>query len=203
MKDPWNPRPQVAKGIGARCLIWAALGSCTNDKDENVEDDAKRGETKDNGCDGDIDRPEVTRERATEKQQCNLQHQRQRLHHIVEVPGDDTVELALSILAAFDGIPSQVGRCISVQPLLSKHREEGGEEGSSETCVKDRLDLDDRMWGAGPLREGRSVVSKGGIVDLEDKDAEESGGLVVRIGSELRLDVDDECGCDRREQTGL
>ena len=85
--------------------------------------------------------------------------------------------------------------------MLSKHRKEGGEEGGGETCVEDGLDLDD--WGTVPLWEGGSVVSEGGIVDLVDKDTEEGDGVIVRVGSELGLDIYDECGGDGREQTSL
>jgi hypothetical protein len=53
------------------------------------------------------------------------------------------------------------------------------------------------------LWEGGNVVSEGGVVDLVDKDAEESGGLVVRVLLEVRVDLDDECRGDGGEQTGL
>jgi len=36
-----------------------------------------------------------------------------------------------------------------------------------------------------------------------DEDAEESGGLIVGVGLELGVDLDDECGSDSGEQTGL
>ena len=36
-----------------------------------------------------------------------------------------------------------------------------------------------------------------------DEDAKEGGGLFVGIRLELGLDLDDECGCDSGEQTGL
>jgi len=96
--DLWN---QVAKGIRSRCLIWAALGSYTSGDDENVENDAKQDDNKNDGCNGTVELPEIARECTTKKQQCNLQHQWQCLHHRVEVPGNDTVEFALSVLAPF------------------------------------------------------------------------------------------------------
>ena len=102
-----------------RRLIWTTPGGCTGKEDENVEDDAGCGDSEDNGCDGDIDPPEISRESTAEEQQGNLQHQWQRLHHIVEVPGDNPVELSLTILTAFDRGSAHVGRCVSVQPLLS------------------------------------------------------------------------------------
>ena len=42
-------------------------------------------------------------------------------------------------------------------------------------------------------------MSKCSVVDLVDKNAEESSGLVAGIGLELRVDVDDEGGGDRRK----
>ena len=107
------------------------------------------------------------------------------------------------MLAAFDSGPSHVGRRVSVQPLLAEHREEGGEKGSSETRVQDSLDLDDRVWGTGPLREAWRVVSERGVVDLGDEDTEEGDSLITRVGLELRLDIEDESGGDSGEQTGL
>jgi hypothetical protein len=56
---------------------------------------------------------------------------------------------------------------------------------------------------AGPLWEGGRVVSEGGVIDLVNKDAEESCSLVVRVWFELRADLDDECGGDGGEQTSL
>ena len=87
--------------------------------------------------------------------------------------------------------------------MFTEHREEGGEKCGGETGVEDGLDLYYRMGGTGPLRKGGSVVSKGGVVDLVDKDTEESHSLITRIGLESRLDVEDESRCDGREQTSL
>ena len=63
--------------------------------------------------------------------------------------------------------------------------------------------MDNSAGRTSPLREGGNVVSEGGVVDLVNEDTEESGGLVVRVGLELRIDLDDECGGDGREQTSL
>jgi hypothetical protein len=53
------------------------------------------------------------------------------------------------------------------------------------------------------LWEGGNVVSEGGVVHLVDEETEESGGLVVRVLLKVGVDLDDECGCDGRKQTGL
>ena len=50
-----------------------------------------------------------------------------------------------------------------------------------------------------PLWEGRGVVSEGGIVDLVDKDAEESSSLSTRVRLELRPDIEDESRGDSGE----
>ena len=196
--------PQVAKGMRSRRLIGAGLGSCTGNDDEKVEDDTKRSNAKDNGCDSDIDLPQIARESTTEEQQSDLKHQRQRLHHMVEVPRDDPVEFPLSILAAFDGGSSHVSRRISVQPLLAKHREEGGEKCSGETGVEQGLDLDYCVRRACPLlREGGNIFSESGVVGLVDKNTKESNSLFTRIRLELRLDADDESRSDSGKQTSL
>jgi len=113
---------------------------------------------------------------------------------MVEVPGGNAIEFALSILAAFNSSPSQVCRRVSIQPLLSKHGEKSGEEGGGKTCEQDGLDMDDGVGRTSPLWEGRNLIPEGGVVDLVDQDTEESGGLVVRVRLELRIDLDDECG---------
>ena len=123
---------------------------------------------------------------------------------MVEVPADDPIEFPLPVLTALDGGTSHVDRCVSIQPLLTKHRKESGEQRSSETGEQDCLDLDNRVWWTSPrLWEGGSVVAVGGIVHLIDEEAEESGGLFVRIGLELGVDLDDKGGSDGGEQTSL
>ena len=59
------------------------------------------------------------------------------------------------------------------------------------------------MGRAGPLWECGSVISEGGVVDLVDENAKESGSLVTRVGPELRLNIEDECGGDGGKQTSL
>ena len=63
--------------------------------------------------------------------------------------------------------------------------------------------MDDRRWRTGPLWDRRNVTAESGVVYLVDEDAEESGGLSVRVGLELGVDPDDERGSDGREQTSL
>ena len=53
------------------------------------------------------------------------------------------------------------------------------------------------------MREGRNVATEGGVVYLIDQDPEEGGVLIVRIGLELRIDLDNECRGYGGEQTSL
>jgi len=121
---------------------------------------------------------------------------------MVKIPGEDAVELPLSILASFDGRPSHVDRGVSVQPLLAEHREEGGEERGGEACVQNGLDLDSRGIRTGPLWD-RGGVAEHRIIQLINNDTEEGDGLLVRVRVELRLDLGDEHRSDGGEQTSL
>jgi len=122
---------------------------------------------------------------------------------VIEVPGDDAVELLLSILAPFDGGPSYVGRRVAVQPLFPEHREERSEERSGETSIQHCLNVDNSLWRTGPLWDCRNVVARNSVVHLVDEDTEESGGLFVRVRLELGVDLDDEGGGDGRKKTSL
>ena len=122
---------------------------------------------------------------------------------MVKIPSDDAVEFPLSILIALDGRASHVDRGISVQPLLPEHSEEGGEDGSGEAGVQHCLHLYNHDGRTGPLWERRDVATKGGAVYFVDQDAKKGVRLVVGVWLESGTDLDDECGCHGREQTGL
>jgi hypothetical protein len=87
--------------------------------------------------------------------------------------------------------------------LLAEHSQEGGEEGSSETGEEDGLNLDHRGRRSGPLWKGGDIIAEGRVVDLVDEDSEEGGGFVVRVGSQLRINLNDKGGSDSGEQTSL
>ena len=63
--------------------------------------------------------------------------------------------------------------------------------------------MDHGAWRAIPLWESGDVVSKSGVVNLVNKDSEESGGFITRVGLEMGVDLDDECRGDSREKTSL
>ena len=55
----------------------------------------------------------------------------------------------------------------------------------------------------GPSWEGGNVVSKSGVVNLVDKDAEKGSGLVTGVRLKRRVDLDDERRGDCGKKTGL
>jgi hypothetical protein len=57
----------VAENTGSGGLIRAALGSCSCDDNENIEDDTERGDAEDNRSDGNINLPKIASECTTEK----------------------------------------------------------------------------------------------------------------------------------------
>ena len=59
------------------------------------------------------------------------------------------------------------------------------------------------MRGSGPLRDGGNIISEGGVVNFVDKNTKEGSSLFVGIRLKLRIDLDDECGGDCREQSRL
>ena len=59
------------------------------------------------------------------------------------------------------------------------------------------------MWGARPLWNCRNIITKSGVVNLVDEEAEESSSFFTWVRLELWVDLDDEGRCDSREQTGL
>ena len=83
--------PRVANETRSGGLIWTALLGRSNKEDEDVEEETKRSDDDDNQRDGKADLPKVTSESASEEQQRNLQHQRQRLQYRVEVPSENAV----------------------------------------------------------------------------------------------------------------
>jgi hypothetical protein len=87
--------------------------------------------------------------------------------------------------------------------LLAKHREEGREEGNGKAREENRLDMNHRWGRPSPSREGGDIVSEGSVVDLVNKNAEESSSFVTGVGPQMGVDLDDEGRGHSREQTGL
>ena len=109
----------------------------------------------------------------------------------------------VAVSTSLDHRPTRIPQ-VSVQPLLAQHRDECSEHGDYETRVHETGHCNDfARWISLGRWGGRSVTGDRGLIESEENCAEEGGGLLVRIGLEVRMDVDDEGGADGREQTGL
>ena len=104
---------------------------------------------------------------------------------------------------AIDNGSTHLNLSVTIEPLLAQHGDKRGEEGSSQTAVKDGLDADDNGIGAGPFgKSGIGASWHSPKLDAGDKLEKIVAHLLV-IRLEVLLNVDNESGCDCREQTGL
>ena len=145
----------------------------------------------------------MSTESAGEQQEGGLEHQRKALDEGVEWPSLEPVAFALPVAAALDYRATRIAQ-VSVQPLLPQHGNECGEQGDHKTCIHEAGDSDDlarriflNRWNGGGL------TRDGGLIESEEDSAEEGSGLLVGIGLEVRMDIDDKRGADGREQTRL
>ena len=89
---------------------------------------------------------------------------------------------------------------ISVEPLLPQHCDESGKQRDPQARVHEPGDGDDfagRIFLGGWNSSG--FVWDGGLVEGEEDRTEESCGLLIWIGLETRVDVDDERRADGGE----
>ena len=88
--------------------------------------------------------------------------------------------------------------------MLPQHGNECGEQGDHKTRVHETGDGDDlARRGLLSRWDGGGLTGDGGLIEGEEDGTEEGRRLLVRIGLEVRVDVDDESGADGREQTRL
>ena len=145
----------------------------------------------------------MSTESAGEQEEGGLEHQRKALDERVERPFLQPVAFALPVAAALDYRATRIAQ-VSIQPLLPQHGDECGEKGDHKTCIHEAGDSDDlARWIFLNRWDNRSLTGDGGLIESEKDGAEEGGGLLVGIGLEVRMDIDDKRGADGREQTRL
>ena len=138
-----------------------------------------------------------------EKEEGDLEHHRETLDEEVQWPFLQPIAFALTISASLDHRPARILQ-VSIQPLLAQHRDERGEHRDYETRIHETGHGDDLAWWIFLDKwDGRGLTRDGGLIESEEDCTEEGGRLLVRIGLEVGMDVDDEGGADGREQTGL
>ena len=87
--------------------------------------------------------------------------------------------------------------------MLSQHGEEGGKERNAKAGVKDGLTDNDLVVGTVPCLKGGCLAAECGVIHLINQNAEEGGCLLVEVGFDIILDVEDETRSYGREKTGL
>jgi len=65
----------MTEDMSTRGLVWAARRKCPRDNEKSVEGDPERSDADDDACDSHVNLPKVERQRATQQQECKLQHQ--------------------------------------------------------------------------------------------------------------------------------
>ena len=90
-----------------------------------------------------------------EESGLNYEWQTTRSKHRVT----NSVHLALSMLIAIDDGSAHLGLSVTVQSLLAQHGDERGEEGSGQSGVKGRLDVDDSGIRTSQLRDSGAIAN--------------------------------------------
>ena len=195
--------PHAPQSNRYRCLEWTLVRRCPNDHNPKVEQNPEHSQGDEDTCNGGIDRRHVLAQPAGEEEEGNLEHDREALDEEVEGPLLQSIALPLTICGALDRRPAGVPE-VPIEPLLSQHCDECGKKRDQETRIHQPGDGDD-LAGRAFLGgwDGGGFVRDGRLVEGEEDRAEEGCGLLVRIGLETRVDVDDEGRADGGEQTRL
>jgi len=145
----------------------------------------------------------VTAESAGEEEEGDLEHQWKTLDEEVQWPFLESITFALAVTTTLDHRPARIPQ-VPVEPLLSQHGNECGEQGDQEAGVhepSDGGDLARRVfldrWNSRGLARDRRLI------EGEEDGAEEGHGLFVRVWLKFRMDIDDESRADGREQASL
>ena len=145
----------------------------------------------------------MSTETAGEKEEGDLEYRRKALDEGVEWPFPQPVAFALPVAAALDHRATRIAQ-VSIQPLLPQHGDECGEKGDQKTCIHEAGDSDDlARWISLNRWDSRSLIGDGGLIESEEDGTEEGSGLLVGIGLEVQMDIDDKRRADGREQTRL
>ena len=101
-----------------------------------------------------------------------------------------------------DGLHNTQSSTRRVQPLLAHHGDECSQQGDHKTRVHEAGDSDNLARRSFLNRRNCGSFTGDGRL-IESEDGTEGSGLLVRIGLEVRVGVDDERRADGREQTRL
>ena len=176
---------------------------CSNNHNPKVEQNSEHGEGDEDTCNGGIDGSHVLAQSASEEEERDLEHDREAFDEEMEGPLLQSIALPLTVSATLDRRPAGIPQ-VPVEPLFAQHRDECSEKRDQQTRVHEPSNGDD-LAGRTPLDgwyDG-GFIRDGGLVEGEKDCTEDGCGLLVWIGLEPRVDVDDEGGTDSGEQTRL
>ena len=108
-----------AKDERGWCLEWAIVRKGSGGNDEEVEEETERSEAHYDAGNDLVDGEEVVGKGITKEEQTSLKHERQRLHDEVEVPGNHSVHLTLSMPTAVDNGSTHLDLGITIEPLFA------------------------------------------------------------------------------------
>ena len=174
--------PYSAKSGGYRCLEWALIRRRPDNYNSKVEGNSKDGEGDENAGHGGVDGRHVFAQSTGEEEEGDLEHKRETLDEEVEGPFLQSVALALTVSATLDHRPTGMSQ-VPVEPLFAQHRDERGKQRDQEARVHQSSDSDDLAGGTFLNRwNSGSCVRDNGLIEGEEECAEESCGLLVRVG---------------------
>ena len=115
----------------------------------------------------------------------------------------EPIAFVLTVSATLHHRPARIPR-VSVQPLFAHHGDERGKQGDHEACIHEAGNGDDLARRAFLNRwNGGGLTGDGGLIEGEENGTEDGSGLLVGIGLEARVNIDDKSGADGGEQTRL
>ena len=198
-----DPSPQSTQSSGGWRLKRTLVRGHSRNDDSQVEQNPKYSKRDEDPRNDIVNGCHVSTQPAGEEEESDLEHHRKSFDEQVERPFLESCVLSLTVSTTLDHRPARVPH-VSVQPLLPQHCDERREQRYQQAGVHETRDGDD-LAGRVLLngQNGGGFVWDCGLVEGEEDGAEEGHGLVVGVGLEFGMDVDDEGRADGREQTRL
>ena len=184
-------------------MEWTVVGENSSGNNLKVEHATKHDVTDGDASESLVDGEEVAGEGTTEEDDSDLEHGGEALHDEIELPGIQSVHLALSISTAVNERSTLLRLGINFEPPFAQHHEEHSEKGNAQTGVKRGLDTDSVGNRTRPLRGDGNGTSLGMTKRYVGNNLEEAVAQLCVIRLETGLSSDDESGRDGGEQTGL
>ena len=177
-------------------MEWAHIRCHPSNHNSDVKHHSEACEADQGVCDKGIYGPHVSTQSTSKEEEGDLEHHHETLDKEVEWPLLQPIAFALTVPTMLNHRPTRVPQ-VSIQPLLPQHGNECSEQGDQETQVHQAGGGDDlTRWIFLSRWDNGGLTGDGGLVESEKDSAEEGGGFLVRIGLEVRANVDDKSRVD-------